>query len=117
MSKKLGGAGKIQFPKCSRLGCSTNVCADRWHSLAPTSLELELKFHPQIENLEWDIKHAPPRLSSLYPSLGAAVCSPLRLRGPEHVKRSDCAFVSLSLCPGEAFSYCCRGHLLTSEAI
>lgn len=72
-------------------------------ALAPTSVELEPKSHSQIENLERDIKHVPPGPSSPYGSLGAAVCSPLRLGGPEHMKQSDCAFVSLSLslCPGE----------------
>lgn len=63
-------------------------------ALAPTSVELELKSHSQIENLERDIKRVPPGPNSPYGSLGAAVCSPLRLGGPEHMKQSDRAFVS-----------------------
>ena len=37
----------------------TSVCVDRWHGSLISRVE-QLKFHPQIENLEWDMRGPLP---------------------------------------------------------
>lgn len=89
----------------------TSVCAVGNGFHIPRARAGQLKFHPRIDNLEWDTREkASPAKLSLYMFLGAAERSLLCLRGVVCVNGQTMPlFHPLPLHPGKSFLILMQG--------